>query len=51
LSKSVYQGTDYTASNSVFARQWAAPEVIKFQRFSVASDVFSFGTTLWELFE
>ncbi|RWS05383.1 tyrosine-protein kinase shark-like protein, partial [Dinothrombium tinctorium] len=30
--------------------QWYAPECIKFARFTNASDVWSFGVTLWELY-
>jgi len=51
MSKSVHEGSSYHSSNKIFARQWASPEVIQNQIFSTASDVFSFGTTLWELFE
>jgi len=51
MSRVMLSGNDYVSSTKIFARQWAAPEVIEHRKFSSASDVFSFGTTLWELFE
>jgi len=51
MSRVMMSGNDYVSSTKIFARQWAAPEVIEHRKFSSASDVFSFGTTLWELFE
>jgi len=50
MSKLMFEGSAYNSTKKVFARQWSAPEVIQSQSFSTASDVFSFGTTLWELF-
>jgi len=51
LSKTLYDGNTYTSSRKAFALQWAAPEVIKNHTISVASDVFSFGTLLWEMLQ
>eukprot|EP00929_Paragymnodinium_shiwhaense_P092081 TRINITY_DN51968_c0_g1_i2.p1 TRINITY_DN51968_c0_g1~~TRINITY_DN51968_c0_g1_i2.p1 ORF type:complete len:388 (+),score=86.80 TRINITY_DN51968_c0_g1_i2:29-1165(+) len=33
------------------AVRWCAPEVVKFKRYSYASDVWSLGATIWELYE
>jgi len=38
-------------ANSKFPIRWAAPEVLKFQKCSSASDVWSYGVTLWEMLE
>lgn len=29
---------------------WAAPEVLKFQKYTLQADCFSFGVSLWEMF-
>jgi serine/threonine protein kinase len=29
---------------------WMSPEIINFQRFTTASDVFAFGVAMWECF-
>jgi len=41
----------FTTKNSLIPVKWAAPEVIEKQKYSVASDVWSFGITSWEIFE
>jgi len=51
MSKSMYESMEYNSTTSIFAVRWASPEVIERRRFSIASDVFSFGVTLWELLE
>eukprot|EP00027_Filamoeba_sp_ATCC50430_P004459 CAMPEP_0168552362 /NCGR_PEP_ID=MMETSP0413-20121227/6674_1 /TAXON_ID=136452 /ORGANISM="Filamoeba nolandi, Strain NC-AS-23-1" /LENGTH=843 /DNA_ID=CAMNT_0008582967 /DNA_START=113 /DNA_END=2644 /DNA_ORIENTATION=- len=43
---------EYSASNdATFPIRWSAPETLKANRVSRASDVFSFGVVLWEIAE
>jgi len=51
MSRVLYEGNEYVSSSRVFATRWAAPEVIQHRKFSVASDIFSFGTTFWEMLQ
>jgi len=39
----------YTSATAKFPLRWAAKEVIQFKKFSIKSDVWSFGVVLWEL--
>lgn len=42
---------EYTSSNGAkFPIRWAAPEVLKFYRFSSYSDIWAFGVLMWEVF-
>jgi Protein tyrosine and serine/threonine kinase len=50
LSRSNYYQSADTASNSVFPVKWSAPEVMEYEKFSTASDAFSFAVTAWEIF-
>jgi serine/threonine protein kinase len=40
--------SDWSLSSSHIA--WMSPEVIHFQRYTTASDAFSFGVSMWECF-
>jgi serine/threonine protein kinase len=42
--------TYYQSQNRVLPFKWASVEVLKFGKYSTASDVWAFGVTLWELF-
>ena len=42
--------TYYQSQNRLLPYKWASIEVIKFGKYSTASDVWAFGITLWELF-
>jgi serine/threonine protein kinase len=42
----IYYGDDF----SLFRIKWCAPEVLKFGQFSLASDRYALGITLWEIF-
>ena len=42
-------GDYYQGDFNVFAGRWAAPEVIKHDRYSNKSDVWAFGVVLWEI--
>jgi len=50
LSREV-QDNLYESSDDTFPVKWSPPEVIKYRQFSSASDVWSFGIALWEIFE
>ena len=45
------QDKDYYRGNpEEFPVQWYAPECLKQQMFAKASDIWSFGVTMWEIF-
>jgi len=41
----------YSSKEGVFPVKWSPPEVISFRQFTSKSDVWSFGITMWEIFE
>jgi serine/threonine protein kinase len=50
LSKTLKDSAEYYKSElSVLPIRYSAPEVLKFGKYSQASDVWSFGITIWEL--
>jgi len=51
LSRSLYNNSYYVSETAVFARKWAAPEIIQYNKYSVASDVYALGITFWEMLE
>jgi serine/threonine protein kinase len=50
MSRSLYEDREYVGKDDVFARKWAAPETLKYFKYSKASDVWSFAVAMWELF-
>ncbi len=40
-------GEYYKSESSTLPVRWSAPEVLKFRKFSTASDVWSFGIIIW----
>eukprot|EP01119_Soliformovum_irregulare_P011857 TRINITY_DN3018_c0_g1_i1.p1 TRINITY_DN3018_c0_g1~~TRINITY_DN3018_c0_g1_i1.p1 ORF type:complete len:683 (-),score=191.43 TRINITY_DN3018_c0_g1_i1:106-2154(-) len=50
LSKTLYGREYYVSEDKHFARKWASPEACLYNRFSKASDVWSLGTTIWEMY-
>eukprot|EP01116_Phalansterium_solitarium_P022115 TRINITY_DN7186_c0_g1_i1.p1 TRINITY_DN7186_c0_g1~~TRINITY_DN7186_c0_g1_i1.p1 ORF type:complete len:719 (+),score=273.41 TRINITY_DN7186_c0_g1_i1:160-2316(+) len=48
LACEVY-GNYYTSSSKIFPVRWTAPESLEFGRFAKASDIWSFGVTMWEV--
>eukprot|EP01118_Nematostelium_gracile_P018881 TRINITY_DN854_c0_g1_i1.p1 TRINITY_DN854_c0_g1~~TRINITY_DN854_c0_g1_i1.p1 ORF type:complete len:422 (+),score=98.68 TRINITY_DN854_c0_g1_i1:70-1335(+) len=45
------EGDSYYSDTTTIPYRWCAPEVFTHQKFSVASDVWSFGVTCWEIYE
>jgi serine/threonine protein kinase len=51
LSRSLEENSYYSAKEeAVIPVKWSAPEVLKYRKFQLQSDVYSFSVTLWELF-
>ena len=54
LSRALGVGKDYYQSNYTLSLKlpiaWCAPECINYLRFTSASDIWSYGVTLWEFF-
>ncbi len=49
MSRSI-SGEYYTSKGKAIPVKWTAPEAVQFGKFTHASDVWSFGVVLWELF-
>ncbi len=50
LSKVMQHSEYYSASTKNIPIKWSALEVIDYGKYTLASDVWSFGVVLWELF-
>ncbi|XP_072173224.1 inactive tyrosine-protein kinase transmembrane receptor ROR1-like [Diadema setosum] len=51
LARDIYSGDYYRMpSQAVLPIRWMAPEAIMFGRFTVESDIWSFGVVLWEIY-
>jgi len=47
----VLEDNYYTSSNKSMPIKWSPPEALNYQKFSKASDVWSFGVVIWEILE
>jgi len=51
LSREIEEDAYNASDVSLFPIKWSPPEVIQHRIFSIASDIWSFGVVMWEIFE
>ena len=49
MSRDLQDDSYYVSKNSVVPVKWTAPEAMKFHKYSEASDVWSYGCLLFEI--